>query len=236
MKYLIHTIPKRLWYVEKYLIPSMVNQGINKSDIYIYNDEYKYGNLFAFLDSLEYIKNNLSEEIGLWHLQDDVIISKDFKRKTENLITTSVINGFVNKWYANVEKDGFVKPIDYWYSFPCIYIPNKYVKEFLEWIDKVKFNSPYRKRYLKNRYDDWFFYKFMKEKHSEDSMLNLKPNLVDHIDYLLGGTTGTRKNVPVRAEYFKDLDLVKKLERDIKNDLSQIIQENKKIREEESKL
>lgn len=220
MKYLIHTIPKRLWYVENYLISSMLKQGIKKKDIFIYNDEKGYGNLFAFLDSLEYIKNNLSEENGIWHLQDDVIISRDFKEVTEIKGNEMVVNGFVNKYYANVEKYGLVKPDDYWYSFPCIYIPNKYVNEFLDWIDKVKYSSPYRNKYNKKRYDDWFFYKFMKEKHNEDYMYNLKPNIVDHVDYLLGGTTGTRKNKPVRAEYFNDIDLVEKLERRIKDDLS----------------
>ena len=28
-KYLIHTYPKRIWYVNGYLIPSMIKQGIN---------------------------------------------------------------------------------------------------------------------------------------------------------------------------------------------------------------
>ena len=130
MKYLIHTFPKRLWYVEKYLIPSMIEQGIKKKDIYIYNDENGFGNLFAFLDSIRFIINNLSKEKGLWHLQDDVIISKDFKERTESInklnIDNIVVNGFVNKWYANLEKSGRVNVKDYWYSFPCIYIPNRY--------------------------------------------------------------------------------------------------------------
>lgn len=220
MKYLVHTYPKRLWYVEKYLIPSMINQGIKKKDIYIYNDEKGFGNLFAFLDSLEFIKNNLSEEKGIWHLQDDVIISKDFKNITEEVGKDKVVNGFVNKWYANVEKSGVVSVKDYWYSFPCCYIPNKYIVNFLKWIEKVKFNSPYRKRWNKGRYDDWFFYKFLEEEYPTDKMINLKPNLIDHVDYLLGYTSGTRSKKEVRAEYFNDLDLVEKLEREIKNELS----------------
>lgn len=218
MKYLIHTIPKRLWYVEKYLIPSMTKQGIKKNDIYIYNDKNKYGNLFAFLDSLKFINENLSEEQGLWHLQDDVIISKNFKEITEVEGNNMVVNGFVNKNYANLEKDGLVKVQDYWYSFPCVYIPNRYIDDFLNWIEKVKIDSPYRKRWNKGRYDDWFFYKFLEEEFPIDYMYNLKPNIVDHIDYLLGYTTGTRSKTQVRAEYFEDLDLVKELERKIKND------------------
>lgn len=217
MKYLIHTFPKRLWYVEKYLIPSMIKQGIKKKDIYIYNDEQGFGNLFAFLDSISFIINNLSEEKGIWHLQDDVIISKHFKEETEKA-NNKVINGFVNKWYASVEKTGIVSVNEFWYSFPCVYIPNRYLDDFINWVEKVKEHAPYRKRYLTGRYDDYFFYKFLEEEYPIDKMINLKPNLVDHIDYLLGYTSGKRKKVPVRAEYFEDLDLVEDLERKLKNE------------------
>ena len=222
MKYLIHTYPKRLWYVEKYLIPSMLKQGIRETDIYIYNDEYKKGNLFAFMESLEYINENLSKEKGLWHLQDDVVLCKNFKEESVKA-SNKVINGFVNKNYANVEKSGEVNVKDYWYSFPCVYIPNRYIDDFLNWIEKVREHAPFRKKYLSGRYDDWFFYKFLEMEYPIDTMINLKPNLVDHIDYLIGYTTGKRRKVQVRAEYFKDLDLVKELERSIKDDLSQII-------------
>ena len=215
MKYMIHTYPKRFWYVEKYLIPSMIKQGIKEEDIYIFNDCNNRGNLQAFLDSLDYIINYLPEEKGLWHLQDDVIICKDFKKRTSKHCKV-VQNGFVNKWYANVEKIGKVNVKDYWYSFPCIYIPNIYLDHFMNWIERVKYESTFYKRYNKNRYDDYFFYKFLERECSTDHMINLKPNLVDHIDYLIGGTTGTRKNVPVRAEYFTDLDLVEKLEKEMK--------------------
>ena len=34
MKYMIHTCEARLWYVEEYLIPSMLKQGIKEDDIY----------------------------------------------------------------------------------------------------------------------------------------------------------------------------------------------------------
>lgn len=223
MKYLIHTFPKRLWYVEKYLVSSMIKQGIKKKDIYIYNDENGFGNLFAFLDSIRFIIENLSEEKGLWHLQDDVIICKDFKNITEEIAKNKVINGFVNKYYASVEKTGIVGVDNYWYSFPCVYIPNRYLEDFINWIEKVKEHAPYRKKYITGRYDDYFFYKFLQEEYPLDKMVNLKPNLVDHIDYLLGYTSGKRRKVQVRAEYFNDLDLVKELERNIKNDLSQTI-------------
>lgn len=216
MKYMIHTYPKRLWYVNEYLVPSMIKQGIKEEDIYIFNDSNKRGNLQAFLDSLDYIINNLSEEKGLWHLQDDVIISREFKEISEMIDEEVVNNGFVNKIYANVEKCGRVNVKDYWYSFPCLYIPNKYLYKFMCFINEVKDKNPYKRRYEEGRYDDYFFYKYLIKVYPRDEMINLKPNIVDHIDYLLGGTSGKRRNVPVRSEYFNDLDLVKELERKLK--------------------
>ena len=38
MKYMIHCCPKRMWYVEEYLIPSMLRQGIDRDSIIIWND------------------------------------------------------------------------------------------------------------------------------------------------------------------------------------------------------
>ena len=219
IKYMIHCVPIRKWYVDKYLIPSMIDEGINPDDIYVYEDYYMIGNLPTFLESLKYINDNLNDINGVWHLQDDVIISRDFKEITEEKGKDKVINGFVNENYCDITKCGLVKPKDYWYSFPCIYIPNKYIEDFLKWVDKVKYKSPYRNRYNQKRYDDWFFYKFLKEEHPEDYMYNLKPNIVDHVDYLLGFTTGKRSKKEVRASFYKDLDLVKELERKIKNEI-----------------
>lgn len=220
MKYMIHSVPKRRWYVDNYLIPSMKEQGIKDEDIYLYEDVYMIGNLPSFLESLKWINENLSNERGLWHLQDDIIISRDFKEVTEIEGKEWVVNGFVNKNYANIEKDGLVKPKDYWYSFPCVYIPNKYIDDFLNWIEVVKGKAPFRNRYNQKRCDDWFFYKFLEEEFPIDYMYNLKPNLVDHVDYLLGYTTGKRSKKQVRSEYFEDLDKVIELERKIKNELS----------------
>ena len=243
MKYMIHSYSKRLWYVEKYLIPSMVEQGINESDIYVFNDSNNRGNLQAYLDSVDYILNNekLYKEDGIWHLQDDVIISSDFAKRTliDNNVKgyTSVINGFASD-VMNPEKDGLVNVKYFWYSFPCIYIPNKYLAPFMYFMKVISEkgnDNKYKIRYNKNRYDDYFFYKFLIKVYPTDNMYNLKPNLVDHIDFLLGGSTGERKR-QIRSLYFNELDLVKKLERSIKNDLSSNNKEIKKDGKEISNL
>ena len=38
MKFLIHACPKRDWFVEGYIIPEMVRQGIDRSDIEVWMD------------------------------------------------------------------------------------------------------------------------------------------------------------------------------------------------------
>lgn len=226
MKYMIHTHPKRLWYVNDYLVPSMIKQGINPDNIFIFNDSNKRGNLQSFLDSLDWILNNYGyAEIGFWHLQDDVIICKNFKEITEDskVAWNHIVNGFVSSDYNSqkLKLIGWQDVKNSWLSFPCVYIPNKLIYGFMCWIDKAKTKDnkmEYKRRYESNRHDDFFFYEFLRRKHKEQEVLNLKPNLVDHIDYLVGGSINKPREKQVRGYYFEDLDLVEKLERKLKNE------------------
>lgn len=226
MKYMIHTHPKRSYYVDNYLIPSLEKQGIDSDDIYVVLDTDGAGNLKSFLYSLKMILTIpvLNEEKGIWHLQDDVIISKDFKKKSEMYAKKDIIiNGFVsNNYNKNALKYTGKQPVKYmWLSMPCIYIPNKYINEFLTWIDSIKNLevNEYKRRYKSNRHDDFFLYMFMQEVHGKSSCYNLNPNLVDHIDYLIGNSINKPRDTQVRGFYFKDIDLVEQLERDLKNDI-----------------
>lgn len=227
MKYMIHTYPKRLWYVNKYLVPSMIKQGINAEDIFIFNDSNNRGNLQAFLDSLDWIyKNSKLSEMGYWHLQDDVIISKDFKERTEDsrIAWNNVVNGFVSSNYNNKKLNltGWQEVKNSWLSFPCVYIPNKYIGSFMNWLEKAKTKDnalEYKRRYESNRHDDFFFYEFLRKRCKNDMVLNLKPNLVDHIDFLIGGSINKPRKEQVRGYYFEDLDLVEKLERKLNKDV-----------------
>ena len=49
-KYVIHACQQRKWYVDDYLIPSMLKQGINEDDITIWLDDKHQGNLFACMN------------------------------------------------------------------------------------------------------------------------------------------------------------------------------------------
>ena len=221
MKYMIHTYPTRLWYVKEYLVPSMIKQGIKENDIIIYNDENKLGNLYAFLDSMKWIKNNLNETDGTWHLQDDVIICHDFKKRSEeNAVNDGIACGFVSGKYNKINKEyiGQTPLIRAWCSFPCIYIPNKYATEFLDWIKiaKTKDNEyEYKRRYNSNRHDDFFFIHFLREEHPDTFAYHVKPCLVDHIDYLIGGSINAPRPEPVRAYYWEDEYLVEELKHEM---------------------
>ena len=211
-KYLIHTYPKRLWYVENFLIPSMVKQGIKLADINVYNDADCEGNLRACMKAFASVED---DDKGTWHLQDDVIICKDFKERTE-WYDNGLVCGFSSlKYDGDIEwRKGAVKQGDMWFSFPCIHIPNQWARECSEWVLKYIIGNPVYYDFWKNGVnDDWAFRKYVNEFHKDAVALNIMPCLVDHIDYLIGGESGKKKrNHPVRAQYWTDNDLVDELE------------------------
>ena len=102
-----------------------------------------------------------------------------------------------------------------WYSFPCIRIPNKLAGECSKWFydNQERFTL-----YIKNKkYDDSLFKDFLLEHYSDTKVKNLIPNLVDHIDYLIGGsiTNNRRSEKQVRSLYWEDYDLITALREEI---------------------
>ena len=77
-------------------------------------------------------------------------------------------------------------------------------------------NFVYEKYWKDGVNDDWAFRTYIQEFHKDELGLNLAPNLVNHIDYLLGGGSGKskRKN-PCVAQYWEDDDLVQELEKSL---------------------
>lgn len=213
-KYLIHTCNQRLWYVEEYLIPSMIEQGISENDITMYLDKNADGCLKSFVESAK----RLPEDGGTWHLQDDVIICKDFKKRTEEL-DDGIICGFTCN-YDKVPKPGWnIVKENMWWSFPCIRIPNDIIHKFHEWVDLWVWRDPQYGRYVRaKKYDDLIFKIFMESYYPNEKILNLAPNLVDHIDYLLGGSVINRQRAmrDVRSLFWEDEDLVEELTKRIK--------------------
>lgn len=214
MKYVIHTYPKRLWYVNGYLIPDMIRQGIKKDDILVINDKNKNGNLKAFILSCELLNESC------WHLQDDILISKDFKTKTEVLGRLDrIVCGFCHYDFNDGATlcTGFTTSIFMYMSFPCIFIPVRYLKEFVNWFYLPTTQIKNKKEIEENKNDDMLFYRYMNELHKHDEIYNCKVCLVDHIDYLLGGSSINPRDHIVRATYWYEDERNIELERKLKN-------------------
>ena len=214
MKYVIHACTQRMWYVTEFLVPSLEQQGID--DILIKCDEKGIGNLENCMNIFAHI----TTPGGTWHLQDDIIVCHDFKERT-NEPSYDIICGFVSPNDEHLKYEGYVAPKDMWWSFPCIYIPNNLARECANWYyEYAKYKGIYSWMIKNTKYDDYFFREFLMLRYPNYKVLNLKPNLVDHVDYLMGGTTinkeREKKFKTVRAKWFNDKYLVDELEIKIK--------------------
>lgn len=177
---MIHCVPARLNYVQNFIIPELENQFIDK--ISIFNDVKLSGNLTSFLDSLKV----LPETGSTWHIQDDVLISPRFA-KTINGTKDEIICGFSSKYDRC--NDSITNPKDMWWTFPCIKIPNKIAKEFVTWcVPDNMSSSRFRDCIKENKGDDALFKEFLEKIHPDERIINLNPNIVNHVDYLLGGS------------------------------------------------
>ena len=220
MRYMIHYVPSRQWYVDKYLIPSMLEQGISHDDIFVWCDTNKKGNLYSCMDSFKYCGENQAN--GTWHLQDDIIISKKFAHTTKEY-NFGIVAGFaVKEWGPDWTKTGNQTANQLWYSFQCIRIPDQLAGECANWffIDaQFRRDQKYSERVQAKKHDDDFFLYFLQEKYPRREIINLKPNIVDHIDYLIGGTliNKTRETLINRAVYWEDEDLVEKLKEELEH-------------------
>lgn len=210
---MIHACPKRMWYVEEYLIPSMLEQGIKEEDITIYNDINRDGNLEACLKSFESVPDNNE---GTWHLQDDVLLASNFKTQSEKY-DFGIVYGFTG--YYDKDGDGwlpvgFVKPDKMWSSFQCVRIPNYIARKFAAWFRQYMQNNPvYRTIVNTGKCDDWFFKTYLKSELKNINVLNLAPNIVDHADRLIGGSVinGLREEPVYRARFWEEEELYEQL-------------------------
>ena len=204
-KYLIHAIPKRMWYVNNYLIPSMLKQDIDKNDIFVYNDINRFGNLKACMQAF---KSTVYDDSGTWHLQDDVLISRNFKEITEKY-DDGIVCGFCSIYDKN-HLPGKVSLKEMWFSFPCIRIPNKIANDCADWVlNKIIGNPIYKDFWKDGKNDDWAFRSYLENFYKRITAINLNPNIVEHIDYLIGGTSsGIERDKKAVARFWQDRDLV----------------------------
>ena len=209
---MIHTYPGRLWYVTDFLIPSMRKQGIK--NIEVWNDWQYAGNLLSFVASMMECGER---DGGIWHLQDDIVISHDFALKTQEY-DSGMVAGYCHSVFGPlISVSGKTKAPFLWNSFPCLRIPNEIAKEFAKWYLKdARKRKNYREWVQSDKHDDGFFHDFIDEAYPDMEVINLKPNIVDHIDYLLGGSTiNADRTHESRAEFFEDHGEVRQLEIDL---------------------
>ena len=105
-----------------------------------------------------------------------------------------------------------------------IRILNKIGMEAADWFYNKAVNEPKYSKIIESRkQDDYLFREFIMEKNYAGA--NLSPNLVDHIDYLIGGSIVNREReakegVQSMALYFEDKDLIDELEKRLNQNAS----------------
>ena len=211
MKYVIHACNKRMWYVEEFLYPSLIKRGIPKENIEINEDTTLAGCLFSTLESF---RKNSKYKGGTWYIQDDVAICHDFYKLTKEH-DEGVVCGFWHHHYEEGDLNPGKTPVmKMGYSFPCIRIPNDIAGEFVQWFyEDAYFREEYKSWIEQKKHVDSFFRDFMHERYKEDYVYNLKPSIVEHVDWLIGGSTINKWRPWIcRATYWKDKDIIEELQ------------------------
>lgn len=186
MKILIHACPKRLWYVESYLKPKLKAQGAEIVEACV--DLEGLGNLEACMQAFRQCEGHG----GTWHIQDDVLPCRDFVARCREY-EDGVVYGFTCGAFGDdLQQTGRVYAPDVWHSFQCVRIPDEYARECAEWYFSGAWKADadpdlFALKDL-NQGDDSFFRTFLQVRHGRERFTNVAPNLVDHVDWLIGGS------------------------------------------------
>ena len=211
-RYAIKACEERKWYVIGFLIPSLIEQGIPPDEIYTHFDDGSG----CLETSMRAFRDCPNDNGGTWFLQDDVVISKRFVELTRKH-DSGVICGHCFPLHGDrTHLTGFVKPENMWFSFPCIRVPHTLAHEVADWFfGKVVPENMYPEWVKAKKYDDTLFDVFIREHHPDMNVLNLVPNLVAHIDYLIGGSAilGNGEFRRVDERYFDEPDVIDDLKR-----------------------
>ena len=208
MKILIHAVPERMWYVREFLLPTLQAQGADQ--IEIWNDATHVGNLAACMAAFA----ACGGEDGTWHLQDDVLPCRDFVQRCRDL-DSGLVYGFCCRNFTDrLDAFGTVYAPDAWHSFQCVRIPDAWARECAEWVrgERWRQESPIPELPILwelNKGDDSFFHEFIQCRHGDAIVENVRPNLVEHVDWLIGGSyLQPWRGYLARAEYWDDEDLI----------------------------
>jgi hypothetical protein len=220
-RYMIHAVPSRMWYVKEWLIPSLLKQGIPRSRIKVWCDRSRAGNLLSCMTAFLWCGER-DKGGDTWHLQDDVVISGDFAYETETALpwlNNTIVAGFCPQ--STYEDDrtsytGLVGPEKLWYSFQCIRIPDRVAGACADWY--FNHEGKWGVRHLdllerEGKGDDGFFMWYITHELLPIYCHNANPNLVEHVDDLLGGSliNKSRKDICLKSTYFIDYKEVEAL-------------------------
>ena len=214
MKVLIHAYPKRMWYVEGWLVPELERQGAD--EIEVWNDAEGKGNLRACMESFA----ARSGDGGTWHIQDDVILARDFAERCRQH-DEGVVYGFCCRMFTDDPlQTGRVSVFDAWHSFQCVRIPDSYARDCAAWFysGAGRDHEEYPLWISSGKMDDSVFRAWLLEQHGRETVENLRPNLVDHVDFILGGSVlHPWRGFLARSEFWDDEDLVRELKASVKD-------------------
>ena len=212
MKILIHACPQRMWYVQEFLAPALQAQGAD--EIEIWNDSEGRGNLASCMASFA----ARTGDGGTWHIQDDVLPCRDFvERCRQN--DEGVVYGFCNEQFTDdPQQIGTVPVEDAWHSFQCVRIPDAYARACAAWLENEgRAHEHYEIWIRSGRMDDSVFRSWLIETHGRETVRNLKPNLVEHVDWIVGGSIlSPWRGYLTRAFYWDDEELVQALRRRVR--------------------
>ena len=215
MKIMIHACPERMWYVKDYLVPSLKTQGIKQVNITVWNDTAGDGCLVSCLKSFA----SCDSDGATWHLQDDVLIAHDFAERAEELDKSgyNVVHGFCHTLFEPFNRPMLwdVPAIFAFNSFPCIRIPNSMAREFVRWVYDDASKRPEYKNWIRSgKHDDSLWHDFFVERYPHERCWNEAPALVEHVDWLIGGSTvNAWRGYICRASYWEDEYLIEDLKR-----------------------
>ena len=207
MNYLIRATSKRQWYVDDFLIPEMKKQGISEREIKVFNDNT--GNLNSFINMCYFIVENYNWDDFVWVLQDDVMISDNFHYITDRYCFQEA-NGFCSS--VNSIKDvGYVLPEKSWLSFQCKNFRVDKIRYFIDWFEvNSQYNELVKSLVNTGIHDDLIYHYF--ELEIVSGVHNLSPNIVEHVDYLIGGSIINKtREFYIKSQNFEDKEKIKNL-------------------------
>lgn len=210
MRVMIHACPQRMWYVEEHLVPSLAAQGIQGEDLLIWNDTEGHGNQLSWFESCRFLA---AVPGGTWHLQDDVLISSDFRQRCE-ASDEGIVAGFgCESFGPNIRMTGIRPAVWLFHSFQCLRLPNRLAGEHAKWyFEDARHRRELREWVLSGKKDDSFFHLWLEEEHPAMEVLNACPCLVEHVDWLIGGSVlNPARGRPSRAYAWEEEDRVREL-------------------------